>query len=375
MAKSKKNIESHHWGEEPTWQGLTEEEAGSKYAFALNWYNYMSSDAEKKKWVVEYARKKKMKEEVIKKLLSLDPKKFAIGYNEISEDDMGMDTGVYARLLSLGAPVPKEKENRLKKCLVHLVATKENTTDGESDSPSIQDYIRNKSSGILAEVLNVEERVIHSHFKDEGKEALDIIRRDDTKGVHCKYIKDELTRTMEEIELSSKDKELKEAYSNYKKSDLKKYVAWLKEVINECDLKIMNVSRVRKPRRKKIKSAEEVARKAQIQESFSELGLKSMPASSIIGSSCVVLYNTKTKELQVLSAFPGQELTIKGTTILNFDPSSSTKKKVRKSQLIKENFSRKLPITKVRKLVENLRTKPSTPNGRLNKYTMILTTF
>jgi hypothetical protein len=94
-----------------------------------------------------------------------------------------------------------------------------------------------------------------------------------------------------------------------------------------------------------------------------------------VGSSSVVLYNTKTKELQFISSFPGQELTIRGTTILNFDPASSTKKKVRKMEIIKTSFSKKLPITKVKKLMEELKTKSSVPNGRLNKYTMILSVF
>lgn len=374
--KSKKNIEDHHWGEEPTWEGLTEEQANSKYAFALNWYNYMASDSEKKKWVLEYAKKKKMKEEVIRKLTSLDPKKFSIGYNEVSEDDLGMDTGIYARLICQGAPVPKERELKLKKCLVHLVSSKSADDSGAShDSPNIQDHIRNKAAGILADILNVEERMIHSHFKESGGDAIDIVKREETKGIHCKYIKDELSKTLNEIELSAKDKELKEAYSSYSKQELKKYVAWLKEVINECELKMMNVSRTRKPRKKKVKSAEQIARKAQIQESFSELGLKSMPASSIVNSCCVVLYNTHTRELQMIQSFPGQELTIKGTTILNFDPSKSVKKKVRKPEVIKSNFSKKLPITKVKALIENIKTKSSSPNGRLNKYTMILSAF
>jgi len=374
--KSKKNIEDHHWGEEPTWNDLSEDQANSKYAFALNWYNYMASDSEKKKWVLEYARKRRMKEEVLKKLGSLDPKKFSIGYNEVSEDDLGMDTGIYARLICQGAPVPKERELKLKKCLAHLVSSK-NTDDPNAphDAPNIQDHIRNKASGILADILNVEERMIHSHFKEDGRDAILVVKREETKGIHCKYIKDELSKTLNEIELSARDKELKEAYSSYSKQELKKYVAWLKEMINECELKMMNVSRTRKPRRRKVKSAEEIARKAQFQESFSELGLKSMPASSIVGSSCIVLYNTHARELQMLQSFPGQELTIKGTTILNFDPSKSVRKKVRKPEIIRTNFSKKLPITKVKALIENIKTKSSSPNGRLNKYTMILSVF
>lgn len=375
--KDKKSVEGYHWGQEPTWEGLTDEQAKSKYFFALNWYNYMASDQQKKKWVLEYAKKKKMKEDVIKNLQSVDAKRFDVGYGDTGDDDMGLDMGVYARLLNLGAPVPKEKEIKLKKYIVHLITKKSSTPsdDSQVNVPNIQENIRNKASGILAEILNVEDRMISSGFKDTGDEALNILKRGETKGVHCKYIKEELGGIVKEIESSSKDSDLKEAYSIFKKPQLKKYLSWLKSLIVECDLKIANMSRVRKPRKKRVRSAEDVAKKAQIQESFSELNLKSMPASSIVGSSSVVLYNTKTKELQFISSFPGQELTIRGTTILNFDPASSTKKKVRKVDTIKTSFSKKLPITKVKKLMEELRTKSSVPNGRLNKYTMILSVF
>lgn len=375
--KDKKSVEGYHWGAEPTWEGLSEDQAKSKYFFALNWYNYMASDAQKKKWVLDYAKKKKMKDEVLKRLQSVDAKRFDVGYGDAGEDDMGLDMGVYARLLALGAPVPKEKEAKLKKCIVHLITKKSSTSDETTTNiPNIQENIRNKASGILAEILNVEEKMISSRFKDSGQEALNILKREETKGVHCKFIKDELSQTIKEIESSSKDSDLKEAYSIFKKPELKKYLTWLKSLITECDLKIANMSRVRKPRKKRVRSAEDVAKKAQIQESFSELNLKSMPASAIVGSSSVVLLNTKTKELQLLSSFPGQELTIKGTTIVNFDPSSSTKKKVRKMDIIKTSFSKKITITKVRELIEKtLRTKSSVPNGRLNKYTMILSVF
>jgi len=375
--KDKKSVEGYHWGAEPTWEGLNEDQAKSKYFFALNWYNYMASDAQKKKWVLDYAKKKKMKEEVLKRLHSVDAKRFDIGYGDTEDDEMGLDMGVYARLLALGAPVPKEKEAKLKKCIVHLITKKSSTPDETTPNiPNIQENIRNKASGILAEILNVEEKMLSSRFKESGQEAMNILKRETTKGVHCKFIKEELTSIVKEIEFSSKDPDLKEGYSIFRKPELKKYLTWLKALITECDLKIANMSRVRKPRKKKVRSAEDVAKKAQIQESFSELNLKSMPASAIVGSSSAVLFNTKTKELQLLSSFPGQELTIKGTTIFNFDPSSSTKKKVRKMDIVKTSFSKKITITKIRELMEKtLRTKASVPNGRLNKYTMILSVF
>ena len=91
--KDKKSVEGYHWGQEPTWEGLTDEQAKSKYFFALNWYNYMASDQQKKKWVLEYAKKKKMKEDVIKNLQSVDAKRFDVGYGDTGDDDMVLVMG------------------------------------------------------------------------------------------------------------------------------------------------------------------------------------------------------------------------------------------------------------------------------------------
>jgi hypothetical protein len=380
MKKKKKNnrsIETHHWGEEfVDWGTLTSEQAISKYYFALNWYNYMASDSQKKRWVVEYAKKKKMKEPVLKKLLSIEPNKFSIGYGEMSSDDLGMDTGVYARLLALGAPVPREKELKLKKCLVFLVEKRRDKASSDTkEGPSIQENIKNKVSEILADIFCYEESFFANKYRETEKKVSDVFRRETVKPLHCKYIREEIVNMRSELLLIPKDEQLKEAYSHMKKTEIKKYIEWLNGIIQECDLKIANASRTRKPRKKKVRSADDITKKVQIQESFSELGLKSMSASSLVGSKAVVLYNTATRDVQLVSSFPGQELQVRGTSIHNIDPSSSFKKKVRKPETVRENFSRKTTLPRVKAFLDSIRTKSSPVNGRMNKYTMILGVF
>jgi hypothetical protein len=375
--KNNRSIETHHWGEEfLDWSSLSPDQASSKYYFALNWYNYMASDSQKKKWVLDYAKKKKMKEPVIKKLLSVEPNKFSIGYGELSSDDLGLDTGVYARLLVLGAPVPKEKEAKLKRCLVFLVEKREGKGSSEpKDGPSIQENIKNKVSEILGDIFSYEENFIANGFRENEKKVSDVFRRENVKPLHCKYIRDEIVNMRNELLSIPKDEQLREAYSYMKKSEIKKYIEWMSGVIQECDLKIANASRTRKPRKKKVRSADDITKKVQIQESFSELGLKSMPASSLVASKAVVLYNTATRDVQLVSSFPGQELQVRGTSIHNIDPSSSFKKKVRKPETISENFSRKTTLPKVKNFLDSIHTKSSPVNGRMNKYTMILGVF
>ncbi len=91
----------------------------------------------------------------------------------------------------------------------------------------------------------------------------------------------------------------------------------------------------------------------------------------MVGASQVWVYNSKYKKLAVYRTDSALGIQVKGTTLQNYDPELCEQKVVRRPEAF-------LPIvlqaTKIqlRKIMENLTTKGSDVNGRINEECIIL---
>lgn len=104
---------------------------------------------------------------------------------------------------------------------------------------------------------------------------------------------------------------------------------------------------------------------------FPELKLKSELPVKIVGASEVWIYNTKYKKLQVYRSLGA--LSIKGTTILNYDVATSGAKTMRKPELV-TGFAGMTKRTLGTEF-KNMKTKESAVNGRINEECIILKVF
>ena len=104
---------------------------------------------------------------------------------------------------------------------------------------------------------------------------------------------------------------------------------------------------------------------------FAELKLKSAKPEDMIGAKEVWIYNTKYRKVQVYKSNTG--LAIKGTTLIGFDVVDSKSMTLRKP----EDFFKGLSIGKraLNAAFKTLKTKPATPNGRINEECIILGAF
>ena len=177
---------------------------------------------------------------------------------------------------------------------------------------------------------------------------------------------------MEEA-LRGDDKQLVEAYSNFKKPKLKKLIAIYKSIADACQQQTVIVKATRKPRAHKEKPAAVLTANVKYMKESTELKLKSVQPVNIVGSGEVWLYNVKYKKLQVYRAVDEGKLSIKGTTILNYDTSTSTAKSVRKPEVVATYVGMaKRTLAGEFKL---LKAKESIVNGRINDECIILKVF
>jgi hypothetical protein len=170
--------------------------------------------------------------------------------------------------------------------------------------------------------------------------------------------------------IEGNDKQLVEAYGFLKKTKLKKLLKVYEAIAEACQQAVVSNKVIRKPRAVKEKPATVVAKGVKYMPEFTELGLKSVPAPTLVNSKEVWIYNTKYKKLQVYRAPKDQTITVKGTTLINYDVANSSSKTIRKPEQIKElgGMTRKNFELAFNKLT----TKEASVNGRINEDCILL---
>jgi hypothetical protein len=240
---------------------------------------------------------------------------------------------------------------------------------------SIQDHIKRKSGECIGELEGQIDELITSDFKDNVSPYATMTGME-VKGAHTKFIIDHFkTRRAEYDEvLTTDDEDVKEAYSNFSKPQLKKLIAYCDQVIVD-GMKISGESvQSRKPRKRKAKSAEQLTAKMNYAKDFAELKLVSIDPKTIIGANQLWVYNTKTRKLGVYNALDAAGLSIKGSTIQNFADSKSIQKTLRKPAVTIPEVLKGGKVA-LRNVLTEIRAAEGRLTGRINSDTILLRTI
>lgn len=174
--------------------------------------------------------------------------------------------------------------------------------------------------------------------------------------------------------------QLKEGYSHFNKADIKKYTTAITGVIQALDFVIEASNAQRKPRKAKPKSATKLVEKIKYCVQDDKYQVASIAPELIIGAAELWVFNTKTRKLGKYVAEnvdpsgqgrDGSGLSIKGTTIVGYDPQKSLQKTLRKptDQLAEFKKAGKVAL---RKFLEEIPTTETILNGRINDTTVLL---
>lgn len=251
-----------------------------------------------------------------------------------------------------------------------LKVRKESPSDApekDSKAKSILDYAQSIISDLEASV----DEYIESNFKTPIQYKA--IMRDRVKRVHANHILAYFKTLRDEVHGAWKkvDDDLVEAYSHFTDRQKKKLVVGYDFIINHC-IDIIEMNKItRKPRKKKLKTPDEMVSNVSFCESIPELDLTSIHPREIIGAQQVWIYNKEYKKFGCYYAFTGEGLSIKGTTIQHFDVKVSTQKIVRKP---KEVLTRAMKGGNMYLTTEfkALKTTENPLTGRLNSDVLIL---
>ena len=395
MAKKAMNTEVVHYGTEPIWTETFEDEVSRDCALAraFSWYNYMSSDSEYKKWTIEWMKSNKYSKEDIQCIQNTD---VAIKYGDIP-GLYGFNVGMICRMLSVGAPIKESDISSLKLCINHLIQKGKvtSTTEVVSTEPtiSIRERTQEKVYGVIGELEKIAESRLLSEeigissmmvFEEKkaelsGKKAQkksekvkisvkDILHNKNVKPNQCDKISTWFTSV-----LSSFEEDMKEgAYSSYSKIGIKEYRDFLNEIIVSCK-QYGEANKTITIRKKRRKSPVDMCKKMKYQQEDKALSIKSVQPSKIIGAEKVLLYNTKTQKATLLESNSSHGLSVKGTTIIDFDSSitkSYTKKIKKPDEFVKEIKDK--GIRAVKNSLDSIKTTSYEAIGRTGEETIIL---
>jgi hypothetical protein len=340
----------------------------------LNYYNSHSDDKEKKKWFISHYAK--IDKKIAVELLKVDEAHFRTA-------------GVLARMVDMGSVLREAEQTHLDTNTEKLLAqikTRQKSQDKQdkkdadaakaaapSNVISIQQRMEEKAHDLAGEIEGAIDDFVLNGCKSEFS-TKNYLLANQVAGPIAKRIGELFVGTAKEIEeaIAGVDEQLVEGYSHFTKRELKKFSEFLQGIISDCNQMVQTAKANRAPRKLKPVSPIKMTAKMKYLKEFSELNLKSVSPTGIIGSSEVWFYNTKYRRVGVYRAENGT-VSVKGTTIIGFDIKESKAFTLRKP----EEFFKGLAMGKraLTNALKTLKTKPSQPNGRINEETIILGAF
>lgn len=190
------------------------------------------------------------------------------------------------------------------------------------------------------------------------------------------------TKKMNEVEKDLYE-QLKEGYSHLSKDAIKNQFKMYKTIMDACDNIVLKGKVTRKPRKKKIISAEKQVKNFKYLDHHSETKSISVNPADLVGANIAVVYNSKTRKLGVYHALnvdpmglkrEGSGFSVKGTTIQGFSEEKSVCKTLRKpiEQLATFKKIAKRSLNKEFDAINSVEVKM---NGRFNAHSLIIKVF
>jgi hypothetical protein len=282
--------------------------------------------------------------------------------------------------------------------LVVEETTKEETVKEKVSRPTIQERITEQAIAVCSEIDKWLDTSFDSNFDPKGFNLKPHLLKNKVTQAHARKIITFYQKEMEDYQdlanlptatqikkMSEQEQDyieqLKEGYSHLvNKSTIKKILEAYQNIIDACNMIVDSAKATRKVRKPKQRSATKVIEKLKYKKQDDKYNLVSVNPVEIIGANELWVFNCKTRKLGKYIASNidpkglarnGSGLSVKGTTITDFDETQSIQKTLRKppEQLKEFKTSGKVAL---RKFLEDINAVDTKLNGRINIDTVIL---
>jgi hypothetical protein len=389
-ARSPLFVDEKYTGPEPEWDGW-EKWSWDRFRKEKNrgmfYYNYFNTPKELIPEVVKWMSENGYSKEDIR------------AYKEVEDWQTSTTMGSIASMLNKGMPAQhpqsedtpsdqwlKNKIDPLVKKGVEILKEKK-TEEQKSVNiyvPSIQERIRDAAYDHMEAIDEWLQGFIKdpAAFDPKGVNVLNHFKSKETNQAHARIIRDRYAYSKEDYDqllVPPKVKDdaytqLVDGYRCYTKAQLKNMHTALTEIIAACDMILQQAKVNRKPRAKKAPSKEKLVAKLKYKASDDKYKLVSIKPEDCLQALELWIFNTKTRKLGCYVANDKAALSIKGTTVINYDENKSRAKTVRKPEEALKDV-KSLPKTKMRKLYDSINSVDTIMNGRINGDIILLKAY
>ena len=348
-----KTVDAKYAGLEPVLAEVNDR-SDIEFGKALSWYNYTYDISDGLKWLYEYMNIEKFDKSIISKL------------KQVSDNMIPTTICWIAKMALNGTKFSEENKlyvsDRINQVISHNL--RENTNEivpsFKRTSVNLQDRTLQKNNHIFTQ---------YEELFDENPEfnLYEFLKANNITPSAANFIKNKIDPLLEEV--MSDDDQVKEAFGK----NLKKWQKIYQTKIDDIDRFLNNnkVAKVRKPRTPKAIPVPKIVEKLKYKTEDVPMKLTSVNPTEIVGSQSLWVFDTKSRMLQVYTASDEKGLSVRGTTIINYDETSSEGKRLRKPEEVIKSV---LSAGKVglRKIMNDVKTVKQSCNGRINMNMIIL---
>jgi len=338
--------------------GITPDLANYKSALsrAFNFYNQDKDKKDARSYLKTYIKHKGM----------------AVDIDGVSDSNIILTYGWLSRMVLNGNTLLERHNEDLDSYITNLSTTKQviKVVEDKPSRPSVRDYMQDK----IAEVIGDLEGQVDAFLKEDKE--FDLYNYLQANSIPKPYCKDIDTwarkRGMEFTEVyKTMDKDTKDGYSNISRRQqanlVKMFGAFIVDIEKYTQFKKAN----RKPRVTKAKPPAVQVARIKFKKEDTELGIKSVNPSEMVGASQVWVYNVKYKRLAAYRSDSVQGIQVKGSTLQNYDPDMSECRSIRRPEAFLKVLLDASKV-KLRKLLSDLTTKGYDVTGRINDECIIV---
>jgi hypothetical protein len=360
--------DTKYMGDEPMWAEMpVPERRKMAQTWAFCWYNYYFSVKDSKQFALDWMGRNGLDTGSVRAV------------SQTNDRDFPTTLGWLCRMNLVGWVFDSRDSRYVSENIQRLIAAASNVRQEQpvetAAKPNIQDHLREKMREAGGEIEGLFDDMIAAGCRMSGDfKPIDVLRRYNvapqmtgTLGDHWRKVADELTEAA-----AGKDPDLVEGYRGRNKIHLRNMIRFAEQVVADCASYVQIKKVERKPRKKKPVSPEKLTARFKYLREFAELGLKSVSVTSLVNAQEAWFYDTKRRKLiYVTHESISGSFSVKGSSLIGFDPTASVRKTLRKpKEQIKALLAAGAPAA--RKLFKDIRSTETKFNGRGNEHMILL---